>query len=124
MDKSLPKKIWLSGLGAIARADREGDAWLQELMAEGEAFEQEKKTEIDQAISQMTEKAKQNHHSTKHRISDIESTFEHKVASLFGKIGFVSKGELKLLHERLANIEQQINANIKDSNNDNDPNDK
>jgi len=108
MDKSLPKRIWLAGLGAISRAEREGDEWLSELMAEGEIFEREKKAEIDHALMHMTEKLKGGQGRVKQKLGDIESTFESKVSKTLRKVGLVSKKELSALKVRIDELERNL----------------
>ncbi|WP_196157708.1 phasin family protein [Reinekea sp. G2M2-21] len=110
MDTSLPKKIWLAGLGAIARAEREGDVWLEELMAEGETFEREKKDDIDNALQEMTERVKGSRNRVKQRFDSIESTFETKVSKLLHKVGLASADELGILQSRLDALEKQLTA--------------
>lgn len=110
MDTSLPKKIWLAGLGAIARAEREGDVWLEELMAEGEIFEREKKDDIDNALQEMTNKVKGSRNRVKQRFDSIESTFETKVSKLLHKVGLASADELGELQSRLEALEKQLTA--------------
>jgi len=109
MNKTLlPKKIWLAGLGAISRAEKEGETWLEELMSEGEVFEQDKKEDLDQALLNMTEKVQDGKVKVKHRIENIEHTFESKVSSTLGKLGIVSKNELHALRERLEELEKKL----------------
>jgi poly(hydroxyalkanoate) granule-associated protein len=109
MDKHLPKKIWLAGLGAIARAEHEGDEWLDQLMKDGELFESEKKDDLDQILLNISEKAKDSGNRVKEKFSNIENTFESKVSDTLTKLGMVSKDELKSLQQRLKDIEAQLN---------------
>lgn len=108
MDRSLPRKIWLAGLGAIARAEHDGEAWLDELMAEGQRYEEEQQAELNKALSQLThaaQKAEQRAHS---RFGNIESAFETKVSQTLGKIGIITRDQLDSLEQKLTEIEQQI----------------
>lgn len=108
MDKLLPKKIWLAGLGALSRAEHEGEEWLSSLMQEGERYEKEKKDELDEALTQMTDRLKDNHHRVKEKFTNIESSFENKVKDALSRIGLVSKSELTVLKERLEALESQL----------------
>jgi poly(hydroxyalkanoate) granule-associated protein len=110
MDKSLPKKIWLAGLGAIARAEKEGDDWLKELMEEGSHFEQDKKDELDQVLLSLNEAFKENQGKIREKFGNIENSFETKVSSALGRIGLVSKDELDDLKARLETIEKNLQA--------------
>ena len=117
MDKSLPKRIWLAGLGAISRGEKEGEEWLAELMEEGEVFEQEKKSDIEQSLLNMTDKLRNSQNNVKQRLGNMEHTFEHKVSKTLNKIGLISREELNSLEQRLANLEQtfkdsEINSDI------------
>jgi poly(hydroxyalkanoate) granule-associated protein len=114
MDKSLPKKIWLAGLGAIARAEKEGDEWLETLMKEGETFESEKKDDLDKVLTTMTEKVKESPTKVKEKFGNIENTFESKISDTLGKLGMVSKDELSSLKERLTAIEAQLKSESDD----------
>jgi poly(hydroxyalkanoate) granule-associated protein len=110
MDKSLPKKIWLAGLGAIARAESEGEEWLESLMKEGEQFESEKKEDLDKALNTMTDKVKESPNRVREKFGDIENTFESKISNTLGKLGMVSKDELSSLNERLSALEAQLKS--------------
>jgi poly(hydroxyalkanoate) granule-associated protein len=110
MDKSLPKKIWLAGLGAIARAEKEGEEWLESLMEEGEQFESEKKEDLDKALSSMTDKVKESPTRVREKFGNIENTFESKISNTLGKLGMVSRDELSSLNERLSALEAQLKS--------------
>lgn len=108
MDKLLPKKIWLAGLGALARAENEGEEWLESLMKDGERYEADKKDDLDQALLSMTERVKEGQQRVRQKVSHIEQTFESKISDALGRMGMVSKEELSQLHERLATLEGQM----------------
>lgn len=108
MDKNLPKKIWLAGLGALARAEEEGESWLNDLMKEGEEFEQAKKEEIQQAVLEMGSKLKETKQHTKQRFENIEKTFETKISEALGHIGLASKDEVTVLKSRLQELEEKL----------------
>ncbi len=106
--KLLPKNIWLAGLGAIARAEKKGDEWLEELMRDGEVYESEKKDDLDQALLNMTGKVKESTSRLRQSFDNIEQSFERKVSSTMSKIGLVSKRELDKVKGQLDELEQKL----------------
>ncbi len=106
--KLLPKRIWLAGLGAIARAEKEGEEWLEELMRDGEVYESEKKDDLDQVLLNMTGKVKESTSRVRQSFDNIEQTFEHKVSNTMSKIGLVSKKELDKVKNQLDELEQKL----------------
>ena len=110
MDKNLPKKIWLAGLGAIARAENEGEEWLETLMEDGKQYELDKKEDLDQVLLSMTERMKEGQQRVRQKVSHIEQTFEGKISDALSRIGLVSKDELSGLKERLETLESQLEA--------------
>lgn len=107
-NKPLPQKIWLAGLGAIARAEREGEKWLEELMVDGQAYELDKKEELDNVLLAMTDTAQSEKKHLKQRISNIEKAFENRVSKTLMKLGMVSNKELDALSKRLSELEKAI----------------
>lgn len=108
MDRTLPKKIWLAGLGALSRAEKEGDAWLEDLMHEGAEYEQERKNDLDQALLNMTERMAEGQHRARQRFGNIESAFEDKVTQALGKMGMVTRSQMNTLEQRLNDLEEQL----------------
>lgn len=110
MDKSLPKKIWLAGLGAISRAEQEDDTWLEQLMLDGERYELAQQEELDRLLLAMSGSLQKHQHRARHRFEDIESAFEDKVTQALNRLGLVSKSQLQTLETRLAELEAQLKS--------------
>lgn len=108
MDTNLPKKIWLAGLGALSRAEQEGDHWLEQLMRDGEGYEQARQKELDNLLIAMTGSLQKHQHHVRQRFDDIETAFEDKVTQALNRMGMVSKSQLHTLEKRLAELEAQL----------------
>ncbi|EAR08556.1 phasin family protein [Reinekea blandensis] len=108
MDTHLPRTIWLAGLGALHRVETEGDAWLTQLMHDGEHYEQAHQEELNELLSSLhpAQSDQTSHH--RHRFTNIEAAFEEKVAQALGRLGIVSKSQLKALESRLGELEAEF----------------
>ena len=108
MDTHLPRTVWLAGLGALHRAETEGDAWLAQLMRDGEHYEQAHQQELNEQLSSLHRAQPEPTTPSRHRFTNIEAAFEDKVAQALGRLGIVSKSQLKALEHRLVELEAEF----------------
>lgn len=102
----LALQIWYAGLGALARAEKEGNSWIETLIEEGKEYESTNKDKLSSGLNELEQKATSR---TKRKFENIENSFEAKVSQSLSKIGLMTKPEFEALKEKLSKLEEQIN---------------
>ena len=109
-DLSLVEKIWFAGLGALARAEKQDEVWLEELIEDGRIYEESRKDDINQSLKNLSEQTDETQSKMRHRFADIEASFENKVSETLHHLGLASKKDINALKKRLKNIEENIES--------------
>ena len=97
-------KIWLAGLGALAKAEEEGSKVFQNLVEAGEDFEARGKKRfklVRGKVDEVVEKAEG-------RIEKLGDTFDDKVAAAVQKLGVPSRDEIKRLTKRVEELTAKV----------------
>ena len=110
------QQIWLAGMGAIARAQKEGPAAFQDAVAEGFKLLSESRSSAEQVIRDVFESAQD---SVQARIGsardqasetweNLEALFQSRVHKAMQQLGVPSAEEIRVLTRRVA----ELNANV------------
>lgn len=106
--RSYARKIWLAGLGAYAKAGKEGLDYVKDLIKTGEGVEKEGKKVIDKelkAANSQIDAAKDEVVEVKGKIEvqfdKLEKRFDARVASALNRIGIPSKHDVDSLSAKL-----------------------
>jgi poly(hydroxyalkanoate) granule-associated protein len=106
--RSYARKIWLAGLGAYAKAGKEGLDYVKELIKTGESVEKDGKKVINKelkAANSHIEDAKDEVALVKGKVEvqldKLEKRFDVRVASALNRIGIPSKHDVDTLSAKL-----------------------
>jgi poly(hydroxyalkanoate) granule-associated protein len=106
--RSYARKIWLAGLGAYAKAGKEGLGYVKELIKAGEGVEKDGKKVINKelkAANSHIEDAKGEVALVKGKVEvqldKLEKLFDTRVASALNRIGIPSKHDVDTLSAKL-----------------------
>lgn len=106
--RSYARKIWLAGLGAYAKAGKEGLDYVKELIKAGESVEKDGKKVFDKelkAANSQIEVAKDEVAEVKGKVEvqfdKLEKLFDARVASALNRIGIPSKHDVDTLSAKL-----------------------
>jgi poly(hydroxyalkanoate) granule-associated protein len=106
--RSYARKIWLAGLGAYAKAGKEGLDYVKELIKTGESVEKDGKKVINKelkAANSHIEDAKDEVALVKGKVEGqldkLEKLFDVRVASALNRIGIPSKHDVDTLSAKL-----------------------
>ncbi|WP_416422042.1 phasin family protein [Pseudomonas sp. App30] len=110
--RSYARKIWLAGIGAYAKAGKEGVSYIKELIKTGEDVEKTGKKKIDAEIkaanteiAEVKGEVKAELKSVKGKVElqldRIESAFDSRVASALNRIGIPSRHDVETLSAKL-----------------------
>ena len=112
------QQVWLAGMGAIARAQKEGPAAFQEAVAEGIKLLNRSRSNAEQLIRDVFETAQD---SVQSRIGsardqasetwdNIEALFQSRVQKAMQQLGVPSADEIRLLTRRVAELNENVKA--------------
>jgi poly(hydroxyalkanoate) granule-associated protein len=111
------QQIWLAGMGAIAKAQKEGPAAFQDAVAEGLQLLTRSRSNAEKMIRDVFESAQDNVQSRIGSARDqatetwdnLEALFQSRVQKALQQIGVPSAEEIRLLTKRVA----ELNDNVK-----------
>lgn len=116
--KKYAHQIWLAGLGAYAKAGKEGAEYFKTLVSEGEEVEKQGKelinTQIEAASSKVEsfkEKVQEKvQEKTGGRFAKVEEVFDERVAAALGRMGIPSKKDVDQLSAKLDDLTAAIKS--------------
>jgi len=90
-------QIWLAGLGAFSKAQKEGVKMFEALVAEGEVVQERTKSAADERIAEVREKATG-------AWDKLEQVFEERVARALHSLSVPSRKDIDVLSKRIAEL--------------------
>ena len=112
-------KIWLAGLGAFSRAQREGAKVFDSLVKQGEELQSKTKRAATEtaaaARGAAAAKAKEMHQMAGGTWDKLEQVFEDRVARALSKLGVYTQNDVQRLAARVDELADAVNALIKAS---------
>ena len=103
--------VWLAGLGALAKAQQEGNKAIEALVNDGLAFQRKSQSEAQQRLQEATERlshmASDFGQPTSGRVDKLEHLFEDRVAKALHRLGMPSLLDIQMLNDRVTQLETQ-----------------
>ncbi len=97
-------KIWLAGLGALAKAEEEGTKVFHHLVEAGEEFEARGK----KRFTLVKGKVQEARDAAGKEIEKLGDTFDDKVANAVQKLGVPSRDEIQRLTKRVEELTAKV----------------
>lgn len=112
------QQIWLAGMGAIAKAQKEGPAAFQEAVADGFKLLTRSRSTAEQVIRDAFEAAQGTVESRLDSARDqatetwdnLEALFQSRVHKALQQLGVPSGDEIRLLTKRVAELNENVKA--------------
>jgi len=112
------QQIWLAGMGAVARAQKEGPAAFQEAVADGFKLLTRSRSTAEQVIRDAFEAAQGTVESRLDSARDqanetwdnLEALFQSRVHKALQQLGVPSGDEIRLLTKRVAELNENVKA--------------
>ena len=112
------QQIWLAGMGAIARAQKEGPAAFQDAVAEGFKLLTRSRSNAEQVIRDAFESAQETVQSrvgsareqATETWDNLEALFQSRVHKAMQQLGVPSGEEIRLLTRRVAELNASVQA--------------
>ncbi|MDO8787644.1 MAG: phasin family protein [Sulfuritalea sp.] len=95
------QQIWLAGLGAFAKAQREGNKVFDALVRQGESIQQKTRKVAEDKVTEMAAKATGTW-------DKLEQVFENRVARSLSSLGVPTKGDVAALAKRVAELKAAV----------------
>ncbi|MDR2852214.1 MAG: phasin family protein [Burkholderiaceae bacterium] len=106
------QQIWLAGLGAFAKVQREGTKVFESLVKDGQSMQEKTRQDAQNAFAQAQERMSSfaNDFGTRAtgQWSKIESIFEERVARALARLGMPSVAEVRTLRQRVVALEERL----------------
>jgi len=90
-------QIWLAGLGAFAKAQKEGGKLFEALVKEGEAVQKQARKSAEDALEDVKSSASKSW-------DQLESVFENRVARVLHSLNVPTKKDIDTLSHRVAEL--------------------
>lgn len=100
-------RIWLAGLGALARAEEEGSKLFSTLVNEGERFQSRGKLQWDEVWQEVEQAATSARRGAEGALGKLEEGFDEQVARTLHRVGVPTRDEIAALGRR---VEELTNA--------------
>lgn len=94
-------KVWLAGLGALARAEEEGSKLFRQLVERGESLEKEGRRRVDDTV----EDARQ---EVRSRTEGVSEKLDERVTRVLRRLGVPTREEIQSLTERVEELNRRI----------------
>lgn len=116
--KNYAHQIWLAGLGAYAKAGKEGADYFKKLVSEGEAVEKQGKELVSSQVESATSRVNSKVESIRERfqtrtgtsLNKVEEVFDERVASALSRMGIPSKKDVDQLSAKLDDLTAAIKS--------------
>ncbi len=112
--KNYAHQIWLAGLGAYAKAGKEGAEYFKKLVEEGEAAEKQGKeliaSQVEAANSKVESFKEKFQAKTGGRLNKVEEVFDDRVASTLSRMGIPSKKDVDQLSAKLDDLSAALKS--------------
>ena len=112
-------QIWLAGVGAFMRAQKEGTKVFESLVSQGERLERKtRQAAVDTAAAARgaaTAKAKEMQQMAGGTWDKLEQVFEDRVAKALGKLGVYTQNDVQKLASRVDALSAAVNELLKSS---------
>ncbi len=95
------QQIWLAGLGAFAKAQREGNKVFDALVHQGESIQQQTRKIAEGKVTEMAAKATGTW-------DKLEQVFENRVARALHSLGVPTRADVAALTKRVAELKAAV----------------
>jgi poly(hydroxyalkanoate) granule-associated protein len=110
------QQVWLAGMGAIARAQKEGPAAFQDAVAEGFKLLNRSRSQTEAMIREAFESAQSTMQSRVEGVRDqatetwdnLEALFQSRVNKALRQLGVPNAEEIRLLNKRVAELNAAV----------------
>ena len=108
------QQIWLAGLGAFAKAQKEGSRFFETLVEEGARTQEKTRAYTQAQFEQAQRKAgpwlEQARQRTSDALGKIEQAFDERIARATRRMEMPTRDDIRELHARMDELTREIRA--------------
>ena len=108
------REIWLAGLGALQRLEKEGDKVFESLVERGKQYEDKRRDQIEGATESLRDRQKELTHDVTKRLDDatksVEKAVSDTLSGTLGQIGVPTRDEVRDLSHRVGQLSEKLEA--------------
>ena len=101
-------RIWLAGLGALARARQEGGKLIETLIEEEEEVETLTRKTVNDMLVQMKSKVEAVRGKATDKIDRLEQAFQDRVARALGRLGVPTNDDFQEIARRIEALSDSL----------------
>lgn len=101
-------KIWLAGLGALARAEEEGSKAFKSLVEKGEEYEKKSRVGLESVMSKVEAGAGAAREKAETTWTKVEGKVDELVTSALRRTGIPSREEIATLTQRVEELTRVV----------------
>ena len=107
------RQIWLAGLGALAKAEKEGSKLFDTLVHRGEELEAQAMQRAEDTVEELKDRLGEVRKSTTHNLDKLEKAFQKRVTRALHRLGVPSRDDIQDLARQVNALQESIKAMIK-----------
>lgn len=111
---SRAREVWLAGLGALARAQDEGDRVFRNLVERGEQYEEARRKDLDKAAKTLEKQQQEAREGITKTVTDtyksVEQTVANTLTETLGRIGVPTRNEVRGLSDKVGQLSAKLDA--------------
>lgn len=113
--KDVAGQIWLAGLGAYAKVEKEGSRWFDTLVKDGERLEEKTRELVDRQwsfyrdkVDDVRGKVEEVKDMATSSIDRIEKAFDERVANALARLNIPSKKDIDQLNRKIQSLQREL----------------
>ena len=107
------RQIWLAGLGALAKAEKEGGKLFDTLVQRGEELEAQAMQRAENTVEELKDRLGEARKSAVHNLDKLEKAFQKRVARALHRLGVPSREDIQDLARQVNALQDSIKEMIK-----------
>lgn len=102
------REVWLAGLGALATVEEEGTKLFNRLVDRGQEFEEERRTELEEATEKVREQSDDALTQLEEASEETQSAVAESVNAALDRFGVPTQKEVDDLADKVDHLSQQV----------------
>ena len=107
------RQVWLAGLGALAKAEKEGNKLLDTLVQRGEELEAQAMQKAEDAVEDLKDRLGEVRESAVSNLNKLEKAFQKRIKRALHRLGVPSRDDIQDLARQVKVLQESIQEMIK-----------
>lgn len=103
-------QIWLAGLGAFAKTQKEGEKLFKTLVKEGEKVEKRAKETATERVEEAKGRVVEFRGKANEQLDRLEELFQERVAQVLHRLGVPTQADIQELTQRVEELNESVLA--------------